>query len=277
MVAIESIFDKMRSTQMNDWVGGSDPESVGDAHAEIIRRLLPLTSDSKVLDFGCGIGRGMLSLLKDAPLPRRIVGMDIMPPVIDFCRLNIQPGFPNTNFELVDDSNDHYDQFIDDVLRKPKIEVEKEYEGYFTDAYAFSVFTHIDRSNFEEVLRFVGSMLAPGGRFLLTCFTLTEFSRHMIERGQSVFPFSESVFVDNGEVLWGNRTDPLAFIAFDKAVLEEMAWNAGLAIMKVEYGCWMGGGIGASLHDLVVMTKPLPLVDQDKIIYTPLVDRNTLA
>jgi SAM-dependent methyltransferase len=277
MDVIANAFEKMRATQMNDWVGGSDPEAVGEAHANIIRRLLPIDSSSKVLDFGCGIGRGMLSLLKGAPQPEKIVGLDIMPPVIEFCRENIEPNFPNTSFELADDSNDHYDRFIGDVARKPKTELAKQYENYFSDAYAFSVFTHIDRKDFQDLLEFVGKMLMPGGRFLFTCFTLTEFSRHMIERGQAVFPLQDGAFVDDGKVLWGNRHDPLAFIAFDKMLLEEMAWKAGLAVMKVEYGCWMGGNIGSSLHDLVVVTKPLALQNADNIVYTPVVDRNSFT
>jgi len=274
---ISDVFDLMRATEMNDWVGGSDPERVGDASAAIINRLIPHNSTSRVLDFGCGIGRGMLSVLKSAPPPAAIVGMDIIPTVIDFCRSHIQPIFPNVTFELTGDSNDHYDRFIGDIERKPKNMVADQYVEYFSLAYAFSVFTHVDRKDFQDLLAFVGKMLEPGGRFMFTCFTLTDFSRHMIACGQAIFPFTESVFVDSGEVLWGNKNDPLAFIAFDKAVLEQMVWNAGLAITKVEYGCWMGGSIGSSLQDLIVVTKPTPLASHDQIIYTPLVDRSNYA
>jgi len=273
---ISEIFEKMRSTEMNDWVGGTDPEVVGNASADLIRRLMPISSESKILDFGCGIGRGMVSLLRGGA-PAKVVGMDIMPPVISFCQENIAPHFPQVSFDLIEGANDHYDQFIGDQFRKPLAQIEQEYKDYFNIAYAFSVFTHIDRKDFVNVLKLVESMLAPGGYFLFTCFTLTEFSRKMIDHSQTIFPLVNKAYVDNGEVLWGEQNDPLAFIAFDKQLLEAMTWEAGLAIMKVEYGCWMGGNIGSSLQDLIVVRKPLPMVDQDEIVFTPVVDRSNFS
>jgi SAM-dependent methyltransferase len=269
---ISQIFEKMRSTEMNNWVGGSDPEAVGDASAEIVRRLMPVSSESRVLDLGCGIGRGMLSLLRGG-LPAQVVGMDIMPPVISFCQENIAPHFPQVSFDLIEGSNDHYDQFIDGAARKPLEQVKLEYKGIFNIAYAFSVFTHVDRKDFVDLLKLVETMLAPGGYFLFTCFTLNEFSRKMIDHRQTIFPLVDKVYVDGGDVLWGDKADPLAFIAFDKALIEAMAWEAGLAIMKVEYGCWMGGGIGSSLQDVVIVRKPLPMAGQNEIEFTPIVDR----
>lgn len=277
MSKFDRIFDAMRESQMNDWVGGTDPESVGDASAALIRELLPINNSSKVLDFGCGIGRGLLALLKSEPLPSSVVGMDIMPPVIEFCESQIKPEFPNTKFELIDDSNTHYDQFIGGQPRKSKSDILDEYSDHFTDAFAFSVFTHIDRKDFQELLSFVGKMLVPGGRFLFTCFALTEHSRAMMAKGQSIFPFENSVFVDDGSVFWGSKDDPLAFIAFDKALLETMVWEAGLAITKVHFGCWMGGGIGAGLQDVFIATKPLPLMSKENVIFTPVVDRSKFA
>lgn len=273
---ISAIFEKMRSTEMNDWVGGSDPEAVGDASADIIRRMMPVSPESRVLDFGCGIGRGMLSLLRGGA-PAKVVGMDIMPPVISFCQENIAPHFPEVSFDLIEGANDHYDQFIGDQFRKPLTQIKQDYKNYFNIAYAFSVFTHIDRKDFVDLLKLVEAMLAPGGYFLFTCFTLTEFSRKMVDHRQTIFPLADKAYVDNGEVLWGEKSDPLAFIAFDKQLLENMAWEAGLAIMKVEYSCWMGGNIGSSLHDLIVVRKPLPMVGQEEIVFTPVLDRNNLS
>lgn len=273
MSTVSDIFDLMRATQMNDWVGGSDPEIVGDASAAVANRLLNINSQSKVLDFGCGIGRVLVASMKVDPKPAEIVGMDIMPPVIDFCRTNIQPAFANTTFELLSDSNDHYDRFIDGTERKSKETMVEAYRDYFDAGYAFSVFTHVARADFASLLKFVGDMIAPGGRFLFTCFNLTQFSRHMIANEQAVFPFSQSKFVDNGEVFYGHEPDPLGFIAFDKALLESMVWEAGLVITTIEYGCWMGGAIGNSLHDMVVVTKPHALAAADDIEFVPTVSR----
>lgn len=273
---IKVIFDAMRVSPMNDWVGGTDPESVGDATAAIVQDLTPPGSESKILDFGCGIGRGMVSLLKLIPTPSALVGIDIMPPVIKFCDEHIKPVYPFAKFELLDDSNIHYDQFIDGQPRSSKEAIVEKYASSFTHAYAFSVFTHIARKDFEGLLRFIYALMAPGGRFLFTCFSLTEHSRSMITNGQSIFPFQESTFVDDGDVFLGNKSDPLAFIAFDQTLLERIVWGAGLVITKVQYGCWMGGNIGASLQDVFVVTKPFELQKDGEVVMTPLVDRTNI-
>lgn len=61
MSSIAEIFDRMRATEMNHWVGGSDPEAVGDASAAVVRRMLPWDGNARVLDFGCN----MVSLLRN--------------------------------------------------------------------------------------------------------------------------------------------------------------------------------------------------------------------
>ncbi|HWU04566.1 MAG TPA: class I SAM-dependent methyltransferase, partial [Novosphingobium sp.] len=140
--------------------------------------------------------------------------------------------------------------------------------------YAFSVFTHIDRKDFVGLLKTVAALLKPGGSFLFTCFTLTEFSRNMLANRQSVFKFNDSAFIDDGDVFIGERNDPLAFIAFDKMLLERMVWEAGLTITTLEYGAWMGGRLGSSLHDLIVVRRPFDLSNPDDIAKTPTVDRS---
>ncbi len=271
------IFDAMRNTPMNDWVGGSDPETVGNASANVMRRLLPLNGNSKVLDFGCGIGRVLAALKKDGPDPKNIVGMDIMPPVIDFCNQHLKPNLTNTTFELVNDKNDHYDHFIETNAGKTREALSSQYQDYFTDGCAFSVFTHVTKQDFAGLLKFISSMMVPGGRFLMTCFELNEFSRYMIEHQQTIFPLANKAWWEGGQILVGDANDPLAFIAFDRSLVEKLVWDAGLAISKVEYGCWMGGGIGSSLQDVMICTKLPTLLEKDKIKFTPLVSREAIA
>lgn len=278
MTSIVEIFEEMRKSPMNDWVGGSDPEIVGDAAAHIIRRLVPLENGkSRVLDFGCGIGRGLVALRKSGVAPAQIVGMDIMPPVVDFCNTHIQPHLDNVQFELIDDKNDHYDRFIADNSGKNRAQVSREYSNHFTAGYAFSVFTHVTREDFGGLLKLVSSMMVPGGRFLLTYFELNEFSRFMIRNGQPIFPLDNRVMKDNDNIMIANDYDPLAFIAFDRSLVEQMVWDAGMAITKVEYGCWMGGQIGSSLQDVMVCTKLPELTAKDSVKMTPMVDRSKMA
>lgn len=277
MATTSDIFELMRKSPMNDWVGGSDPEAVGKASMQIVHRLTPVQNGvSRVLDFGCGIGRGLVALRAMGLAPQEIVGMDIMPAVIDFCNQNIQSNLDRVKFELINDRNDHYDQFISKNDGKSREQLAQEYNGSFDIGYAFSVFTHVTKKDFAGLLKFVSAMMKPGGRFVMTCFELNEFSRHMIEHGQAIFPLENRVMHDDGKIMIANDYDPLAFIAFDRESVAQMVWDAGMAITKVEYGCWMGGGIGSSLQDVIICTKLPDLISRENIQMTALVDRSKM-
>lgn len=273
MSDVSLLFDKMRDSKMNDWVGGSDPELVGRNQAAMIRSMINFDENSKVLDFGCGIGRTIAAIC-DGYRPAELLGLDIMPPVVEFCRKNVQPVVRNCSFETVVDYNDHYDHLKGAGTSKTKSEILERYHGRFNVGYALSVFTHVAADDMVELLKFVSNLLEPGGQFLFTCFSLTPYSRYMIENAQSIFPLDQKSWRNDGGVLIGNVSDPLAFIAFDRCDIERMAWEAGLAVTKQEYGVWMGGQLGSWLQDAVVCRKPLALKAAEDIEMTAVVARS---
>ena len=253
------IFEQIRQSEMNDWVGGSDPEAVGEACKGILDRYLPINTNSRLLDFGCGVGRVLLSVLKHQPEVSRIAGFDIMPQVISFCDAYIASTFPQTTFELIQGSNDHYDQFIAAAgASAPKSHtlLQSQYGSAFTGAYAFSVFTHVEVVDFRSLLLLLSNLLEPGGMLLFTAFLLTPFSRHSIEHGTTRFPLSQSAIEAHGNILIGNPADRLGFIAFDLALVEQMVFEAGLIVTHIEHGSWVDGQFSASLQDVIVCRRP---------------------
>ena len=263
---------------MNSWVGGSDPEAVGDACFSILSRHLKLDSNAKLLDFGCGIGRVALSVLKHRPQVRQLVGLDIMPQVVDFCRSAIETEYPNTRFEAIEGSNDHYDGFVQAAGARPRLaqrEVIDRYRASFTGSYAFSVFTHLERADFQSALRFVQQMLEPGGEFLFTCFLITPGTRAAIVRNECLFVFRTDQFEEDGSIFVGNPDDRLGFIAFDQNLVEQMVHEAGLVVTHTERGSWPGTNFSGSLQDVVVCRKPRARAGS--IQRTPTVDREVLG
>jgi cyclopropane fatty-acyl-phospholipid synthase-like methyltransferase len=262
MSDFKRIYDELRKSEMNDWVGGSDPESVGDACVRILDRYLTINASSRLLDFGCGVGRVLLSVLKHKPNVGRITGFDIMPQVISFCDTHIANEFPQARFELIDGSNDHYDQFIAAAginAAKSKTLLQSEYASQFTGAYAFSVFTHVETVDFRALLSLLSNLLEPGGELLLTAFLLTPYSRSAIEQRTTSYPFGESAYEAQGNIFIGNSTDRLGFIAFDLALVEQMVFDAGLVITHVEHGSWTGAAFSGSLQDVIVCRRPREL------------------
>ena len=250
-------FQAIRDSGMNDWVGGADPELVGDACTNIFLRHVPVDVSSRVLDFGCGVGRVALSLLRQRPQIAGLTGLDIVPKLVGFCRENVGAHFPQTRFELMADSNVHYDHFKDAATPLSRAQADAAFGGAHDAAYAFSVFTHIDTHDFSPLLKFVGSMLKPGGHFLFTCFILTPFSRATIDLGWTLpSRFPEPVFEEGGAVFIGNKSDRLAFIAFDIQRIEQMVWEAGLIPCAIEYGNWRGAGLSHGYQDAVLCRRP---------------------
>lgn len=251
------LFDAMRQSEMSGWVGGGDPEWVGDIQASWLLRHIPLDGEERVLDFGCGIGRVALALLRRRPNLRSLTGFDIVPGMIEFCNTTIAANFPNANFELVADKNQHYERFKDGAPARSRDDLASAYGGTFDAAYAFSVFTHIDVGDFVDLLRFVGTLVKPAGALLFTAFALTPYSRHQMANNATTRRFEHHWrYEEDGEVFVGNTQDRQAFIAYDIRRIEAMIWEAGLVPSAVEYGDWRGDAMSQSFQDIFVCRRP---------------------
>lgn len=244
---------------MNDWVGGADPELAGDFSAEILLSHIPVATGTRLLDFGCGIGRVALSVLRRKPELTALTGIDIVPRMVTFCRDKIGANFANANFELLSDKNDHYERYERSASDAPRSreDLGATYAGTFDGAYAFSVFTHIDIDDFVSLLRFVGTLLKPGGYFLFTAFALTPFSRSQLASGRTNPVFKKLHFEQNNSVFIGAPKDRLAFIAYDLNRIEAMIWEAGLIPTGIEYGQWRSDQMSRTYQDVFVCRRPL--------------------
>jgi SAM-dependent methyltransferase len=251
------IYQAMRQTEMNEWVGGADPELTGKISAAILLKYLPIDGTSQVLDFGVGIGRVALSVLKHRPALKLLLGIDIVSRMVDFCRSNIGSQFPNTRFELLADNNPHYERFKERAGPRARAELLAAYGGSIDCAYAFSVFTHIDKAEFAGLLRFIGGFLKPGGHLLFTVFALSPFSRQQIVAGRTSVPLPTVGFEEQDTIFVPNPADRLAFIAYDTVRIEQMVTEAGLIPSQLEYGGWRGDKFSGSFQDVVVCRKPL--------------------
>jgi SAM-dependent methyltransferase len=253
MKDLSNFYDKMRNTEMNERVGGTDPELVGQACFRIMSRYFVYNDTDNILDFGCGIGRVLVQTATQTGKNVSVTGMDIMPDVIEFCNSAIRSGLENVHFELVAGNNDHYDKFIQSQTAPEKEVTESLYRSSFDKVYAFSVFTHVDHHQFADLLRFVRNTLKPDAIFLFSCFILTPYSRDTIHSNSGLFKFGKSTFEIDDRIFIGNQDDRLAFIAYDIGLLEKMIFDADLVVSFIEYGAWRGDTHSNSLQDIVVV------------------------
>jgi len=150
-----------RHDALNAICDGADEdrfEAWGREHGETLRRLVD--PGSRVLDFGCGIGRLETYL---APHCREMHGVDVSAEMLARARQR-----------LTAVKNVHLHQ-----LSAPKLPMFG--DGFFDFAFAMLVFHHLAKQDTFLVLREFGRVLRPGGRFF------ANFPNLLSERYGTVF------------------------------------------------------------------------------------------
>jgi len=135
------------------FVGSSGAEAMREAFVfyQDVRRYagqlgLPVSRESRVLDFGCGWGRHYRIFLREL-MPARYVGIDIDPECVAICRQTI----PTGNFEQ---------SAVEPPLRFA--------DGSFDIVYAYSVFSHLSETVHLRGVEEFARILRPGGMLVVT-------------------------------------------------------------------------------------------------------------
>ena len=103
---------------------------------------VPLNKESKVLDFGCGWGRIIRFLFKDAS-DQNLLGIDVDPAMITLCNETLGRGIYKT-------ASPHPPDNSLDII------------------FAYSVFSHLSEATAENWVKEFSRVLRPGGIFIAT-------------------------------------------------------------------------------------------------------------
>lgn len=238
---------------MEDWFRWAEEWSV------LLRVFGGLTTDSRVLEIGCGLGRVAYALRVVLQDRGRYHGFDICRDKIEFLNRAFTRARPNFRFAFADVYNTCYN---------PKGRIRgSEYRFPYPDAsfdvvYAASVFTHMLPDTAEQYFREAARVLRPGGHCLFS-FLLTDNYRPGAPRPLG---FANEYF--NVDHAYGNYpkrdfaiaipNDPDNLTAYGVAFVQELAGRGGLVLARPPLpGVWSGSArnwIGA--QDLVVLARP---------------------
>ncbi|MDF9661347.1 class I SAM-dependent methyltransferase, partial [Bacillus cereus] len=108
---------------------------------------VPLNKESKVLDFGCGWGRIIRFLFKDAS-DQNLLGIDVDPAMITLCNETLGRGIYKT--------------------ASPHPPVEFISDNSLDIIFAYSVFSHLSEATAENWVKEFSRVLRPGGIFIAT-------------------------------------------------------------------------------------------------------------
>jgi cyclopropane fatty-acyl-phospholipid synthase-like methyltransferase len=180
-----------------------------------LERLAGLTTDSRLLDWGCGAGRLAVGV-REHFSERRIAdyhGVDVQPDLISWARENLTaPGF---RFTCVDVANERYNPA---GLPERTIAADP---GSVDVFYAYSVFSHMSDDDTAAYLHLIAEALSPAGKAFVTCF---------VEEG---VPDWEENPEDYGPLAWKGR---LHCTRFARSHFESLAAEAGMAVDRFVYG-----------------------------------------
>ncbi len=243
--------------QLNTWVGGGDAIGVARSGMNAVLANAPINSKMRCLDYGSGVGRVSVALAQYLE-HGVLIGADIIPQLVDFCKSEISPVYHNASFQLIEDENPLYDKkkAIADRSKSPR-DFFAEHRKYFDLIVSYSVFTHFTPDMATRYLDFFHYALANSGSILISAFIDTPrnpFNRRLL-KGEE---FRDAI-----------PEEPLLFALFNWRTLERIFHRSGFQVSKVVYGSWRNKYKlpesmyhGTHYQDLIVATK-IPALTAD--------------
>jgi SAM-dependent methyltransferase len=203
----------------------------------LVRRLIEvagLTTESTVLDVGCGIGRLAVALTTHLSPEGRYEGLDIVPSGIAWCAANVTPRYPNFRFTLADIVNREYNPDGHIAATEYRLPYP---DATFDLVVLTSVFTHMLASEQEHYVDEIARVLKPGGYCFATYLLLNPESRHLTAAGSSDTRFKHSL----GPCAVVDLRVPELSVGYDQDYVRDVYEQRGLSTDGgIFYGSWCG-------------------------------------
>ena len=227
-----------------DAVGGADFLAMGREIFGHVQRRCGLKPTDRILDIGSGCGRLAVPLTQYLGPEGEYDGLDVVWPMVEWCRRNISAPFPRFRFHHASLRNSRYSDTGADA---------KDYtfpfeDGRFDLVVAASLFTHLLPASAARYAAETARVLRDGGRAFLSFFLRTE---DYDERAQIKAPHRHPAYSVADE------DNPEAVVALDERYVLSTLREAGLSVDDVSYGSWNNHG-GGGLQDVIVASKGRP-------------------
>jgi SAM-dependent methyltransferase len=225
-----------------DSVGGGDFYQVGRGILDLVRQRCKLRPTDRILDIGSGCGRLAAALTEYLTTEGAYDGLDVVLPMVEWCRENIAAKFPRFRFHHASLKNTCYSESGDDA----KIYTFPFGDRTFDVVVGASVFTHLLPSSAARYVEETARVLKDDGRGFLSFFLRTE-------------DYDD----DNAQIKCGHRysnysvaipDNPEAVIALDEHWVLSILRSSGLSVDDISYGSW-NNHRGGGLQDVIVVSK----------------------
>ena len=222
-----------------DLVGGGDFHAIGEHFMMIFQDHCDLAADAAVLDLGAGCGRMAIPLSRYLKPAAEYHGIDVVLPMVEWCRDNIGARCANFQFHHAALKNSLYsDTGANAADYRFPFEERK-----FDFVIATSLFTHLRPDGTRRYIQEIQRVLKPGGKALTTWF--------LLNRNNLTWGCEHAAGICRVQ----NPANPEAVVAYEEPFVFDSLRGAGLNIDWVSYGSWTGTG-GLSYQDLIGISRP---------------------
>jgi SAM-dependent methyltransferase len=219
---------------------------IGKHLHDLVRQRCGVRLVDFILDIGSGCGRVAGHFM--GSIQGEYHGLDIVLPMVDWCRANISTRDPHFHFHHAELSNTLYQGGSGDAAN---------YVFPFDDAtfdviFATSVFTHLLPASARQYARQISRVLKPGSCALLTFFLINDPWRQKILSGQKMdveFPY------EYGRYRTAVRDSPESAIAYEQQEATLILEEAGLRIKEISLGWWSKNLGGWTAQDVILLEK----------------------
>lgn len=230
------------------FVGNSDFRQTGEEFRGYFRRFAGLSSQDRVLDIGCGIGRMARVLVDELAPPRGSYdGFDVVEEAIAWCREHYRGTPVPFRFTHVDLSHSGYNPRgagSSETFRFPYG------DDSFDLAIAVSLFTHLLDGAAEHYISEAARVLAPGGRLFMTWFVLDEERPPVPGRAMASFQSTD------GAALVVDPAQPEHAAGYPVSWIRGCLERHGLELREpYQQGTWTGRA-GLTSQDILVADVP---------------------
>jgi SAM-dependent methyltransferase len=232
-----------------------DDTFIGYGHSLVdLLRTHGFTTDSDLLDIGCGYGKLAVGLLAKGDYVGNYLGFDILPKHVGWCMATITPIDARLRFAHVDVRSGRYNPkgAVD-----PVDVVFPTADATFDYCALFSVFTHMDRRTVERYLHEIARVLRPGGVAVSSWLLFDDDRLAAVVSDRATYPL---IHLNDDGSRSMEAEDPLRAIGFPIDDVVAMATKAGLEVATIERGGWPEGtaerSSGSGLQDLIILRRP---------------------
>jgi ubiquinone/menaquinone biosynthesis C-methylase UbiE len=221
----------------------------GERQVQSIVELCGLKPDVRILEVGCGCGRLALALARHLGRQGSYDGFDVAAPLLEWCRLELEPRLPNFRFHLA------HEVWAGGFNASGRIDAAAFTFPYPSSAFDLvilaSVLTHMLPEGIENYAAETARVLKPGGAGFLTVMLFDEVAANAVRDGTTIFDFRHRI----GPCWTFDAERPEEGIACEERWLLELLDRQGLRVEALRRGDWRDVRSYAITHDYIVARK----------------------